>query len=71
MEDDRYREVYRDLMVQVDELNYKGLDIDAAMVERKVLSCDFDDVIEMLDRVNPNYRTEVYDNPFTLEGPGM
>jgi len=71
LEDDRYREVYRDLMVQVDELSNKGLDFNAASVERKVLSCDFDDVIEMLDSANPYYRTGVYDNPFTLEGPGM
>ncbi len=68
LHDDRYIEVYDELINEATDLSNEGLDIDVALLERSVLRGDFDRAIEALDDANPRYSTEVYDDPFSPSG---
>ena len=68
LHDERYIEVYGELINEATDLSNEGLDLDVALLERSVLGCDFDRAIDILDDVNPRYRTEVYDDPFSPSG---
>ena len=68
LHDERYLEVYDELINEATNLSNEGVDIDVALLERSVLRCDFDRAVDILDDANPRYRTEVYDDPFSPSG---